>query len=198
MASAPPATKQDLETAHLLADAARDVALPLFRSRALATESKADTRFDPVTEADRAIEARMREILAERHPDDGIVGEEHGIVTGSSGRAWVIDPIDGTRAFISGLPVWGVLIGLRHYEGAVEHGRSILGILDQPYTGERFVGTASGGERRAELHRGAQMTPLGVRPCAALEAATLMCTTPALFEGNGERAAYDRVENAVR
>jgi histidinol phosphatase-like enzyme (inositol monophosphatase family) len=124
----------DLDVAHLMADAARAAILPHFRQIGLKAENKEAGSFDPVTIADRAAETAMREILAQHRPKDGIWGEEFGRQAGRSGRDWVLDPIDGTRGFISGTPTWGVLIALSDDSGPT------LGIIDQPYTGERFVG----------------------------------------------------------
>ncbi len=123
-----------LETAHALADAARRVTLSYFRGTDLATENKDDAGFDPVTRADREAEQAMRAVLAARRPADGILGEEFGTIQGTSGLTWVLDPIDGTRGFMSGTPTWGVLIALCDETGP------IMGIIDQPYIGERFVG----------------------------------------------------------
>jgi len=117
-----------------LADAARLATLRHFRRDDLMADNKESLRFDPVTEGDRAAEDAMRALLAELRPQDAILGEERGHKAGSSGLTWVLDPIDGTRSFMSGSPVWGVLIGLRDDEGP------ILGIIDQPYIGERFTG----------------------------------------------------------
>ncbi len=117
----------------LLADAASAAILPHFRT-VLPVDSKDDHRFDPVTIADRAAETAMRDMIGERFPRDGIVGEEHGNLNDGAERVWVLDPIDGTRSFIAGLPVWGVLIGLLH------RGAPVLGMMAQPFTGERFAG----------------------------------------------------------
>ena len=121
-------------TAHALADAARGAILPHFRATGLDAENKEAGGFDPVTVADHAAETAMREVLAQRRPQDGILGEEQGIVEGTSGLTWVLDPIDGTRGFLSGTPTWGVLIALSDESGPR------LGVIDQPYTGERFCG----------------------------------------------------------
>ncbi|MBU2992722.1 inositol monophosphatase family protein [Octadecabacter sp. 1_MG-2023] len=125
--------------AHALADAARAVILPLFRT-GIASDNKEAGGFDPVTEADRAAELAMRDVLARLRPDDGILGEEYGTKDGTSGLQWVLDPIDGTRGFISGTPTWGVLISVRDASGP------IYGIIDQPYIGERFEGGFGIGE----------------------------------------------------
>ncbi len=124
--------------AHLMADAARHVILPYFRSGALGTENKLAGDYDPVTLADRAAEQAMREILGEMRPDDAILGEEFGNKSGTSGLTWVLDPIDGTRGFVSGTPTWGVLIAVSDANGP------FYGIIDQPYIGERFEGAPDG------------------------------------------------------
>jgi 3'-phosphoadenosine 5'-phosphosulfate (PAPS) 3'-phosphatase len=114
------------ETAHALANAARAAVLPFFRSAGLVADNKhSDGAFDPVTEADRAAERAMRAILAEVCPEDGVLGEEFGEVTGQSGLTWVLDPIDGTRAFLSGSATWGVLVALSDDSGPV------YGLIDQ-------------------------------------------------------------------
>ncbi|MFK7744563.1 MAG: inositol monophosphatase family protein [Roseobacter sp.] len=120
--------------ANEMAEAARRAILPLFRSTDLAQDNKLAGGFDPVTEADRAAERAMRAILAEKRPKDAIFGEEYGRSDGTSGLTWVLDPIDGTRAFVSGTPTWGVLIAVSDDTGPV------YGMIDQPYIGERFSG----------------------------------------------------------
>ncbi len=117
----------------LLADAARPETLRYFR-KAIEADNKAVAAFDPVTEADRAAERAMREVLARERPDDAIFGEEYGAQDGTSGFVWVLDPIDGTRGYISGTPTWGVLIAVGDMNGPV------VGVVDQPYIGERFFG----------------------------------------------------------
>lgn len=128
-------TQQDLlRVAEALADAARAAVLPYFRADDLTADNKLSDGFDPVTEGDRAAERAMRDILAQRRPQDAILGEEYGHTAGESGLTWVLDPIDGTRAFLSGAPTWGVLIAVGEDNGPR------LGIIDQPYIGERFIG----------------------------------------------------------
>lgn len=161
--------------------------LPHFRSR-MAVENKLSGRaFDPVTVADRAAEEAMRRLLAERHPDHGILGEEFGRERLDAEHVWVLDPIDGTRAFISGLPVWGTLIGLKRA------GRPVLGMMHQPFTGERFAGDG----RRAWYRGPGGDRDLATRACGSLEEAVLFTTSPSLFTAE-ERPAYDRVESAVK
>jgi histidinol phosphatase-like enzyme (inositol monophosphatase family) len=187
LAASPALRAQLLRVAEALADIAAAHSLPLFRSRGLAVEDKGLARFDPVTEADRAAEAAMRAHLAETRPEDGVLGEEFGPRPGTSGLTWVIDPIDGTRAFVSGAPSWGTLIGLDAGAGPV------LGLVDQPFTGERFLG----GFGRAVLRRGGVERPLAVRPCDGLAAATLFTTFPEIGSP-AERAGFEAVRDRVR
>lgn len=176
-----------IDTAHLMADAARRAILPLFRTVGLTADNKRPADFDPVTEADRAAERAMRAVLAERRPDDGILGEEYGATQGSSGLTWILDPIDGTRAFICGAPSWGVLIGLSDGDGVV------YGLIDQPYTGERF----EGGFGIARLVGPHGERPLAVRRDVALAQALLMTTYPEVGQP-AEAEAFRRVAGQVR
>jgi histidinol phosphatase-like enzyme (inositol monophosphatase family) len=169
-----------------LANVAADSIMPHFRAGTAVTNKKSG-QFDPVTIADRSAEQVMRKLINATYPDHGIVGEEFGSERADAEFVWVLDPIDGTRSFITGVPVWGTLIGLKRA------GEPILGMMAQPFTGERFAG--DGSKAWYTGPRGAQ--PLKTRPCAALDLASLFTTTPALFQG-AERAAYDRVEAAVR
>lgn len=172
-------TQKDLlRVAECLADAAREAILPYFRQTALATDNKLSDGFDPVTEADRAAERAMRAILAAQRPEDAILGEEYGHQPGTSGLVWVLDPIDGTRAFISGTPTWGVLIAVGDDAGPK------LGVIDQPYIQERFVG----GFGRAVLEG-----PMGVRELSTgantdLSEAILFTTFPEVGSKEEERA----------
>lgn len=168
--------------AHLMADAARSVILPYFRGTDLDTQSKLAEGYDPVTVADRAAEEAMRQILAQHRPNDAILGEEFGPKTGTSGLKWVLDPIDGTRGFVSGTPTWGVLIALSNVDGP------FYGIIDQPYIGERFEGAPDG----------AVMTgPMGqhkLRTCAPrdLSKATILTTFPEVG-GQGDHDGFHAV-----
>ncbi|MEM9010428.1 MAG: inositol monophosphatase family protein [Pseudomonadota bacterium] len=169
-------------------DAARAPTLQHFRSAALVAENKAEGgAFDPVTAADRAAEAAMRDILARDRPADGILGEEFPAVPGTSGLTWVLDPIDGTRAYISGAPTWGVLVGLDAGAGP------ILGAIDQPWIGERFIG----GFGRATQQRDGSETPLATRPCATLAEAVLLTTFPEIGT-SAEREGFEAVRDRVR
>ncbi len=172
--------------AEAAADKARVETLGHFRSATLATESKT-VDFDPVTIADRNAEAAMREVIEKARPDDGILGEEHAEKIGSSGLTWVLDPIDGTRGYISGTPTWGVLVALSDVAGPK------LGLIDQPYIGERFMG----GGGRAHMTGPQGSAPLRVRATTNLSDATLFTTFPevgTLEEG----AAFRRVAEQVK
>ncbi|MGL4238893.1 inositol monophosphatase family protein [Tabrizicola sp.] len=155
-------------TAHELADVARVATLAYFRQPGLAAETKESQRFDPVTVADRLSEERMRAVLAKRRPDDGILGEEFGPVAGTSGLTWVLDPIDGTRGYLSGTPTWGVLIAVRDAAGP------LYGIIDQPYIGERF----EGGLGLARMTGPMGEAALAVRPPRPLSDAIVFSTFP--------------------
>lgn len=169
-----------------LANAASDSIMPHFRAN-LAVEDKGSDRFDPVTAADRDAELAMRKLIKASFPDHGIVGEEFGPEREDADFVWVLDPIDGTRSFISGLPVWGTLIGL------IKDGKPLLGMMAQPFTGERFAGDGS----RAWYTGPGGPRPLSARPCPTLDRATLFTTSPALFNP-ADRADYDRIEAAAR
>ncbi len=169
-----------------MADAAAAAIMPHFRA-ATAVENKGADHFDPVTIADRAAEEAMRALISAEFPNHGIIGEEFGNDRPDAEFVWVLDPIDGTRAFISGLPLWGVLIGLKR------DGVPILGMMAQPFTGERFAGDG----QRAWYKGPPRDAPLKTRRCAALSDATLLSTTPAMFKGD-DRSAYDRLERQVR
>lgn len=175
--------------AEAMADAAARETMARFRTPMVAADKGGPNGgFDPVTEADRAAEAAMRAVLAVRRPADGIVGEEEAERPGTSGLAWVIDPIDGTRAFLAGAPTWGTLIACGH-EGAVP----ILGILDQPHIGERFAGGPDG----ATLTRGTVVKRLATRQIAGLDEAILFTTFPEVGTPE-EGAAFARVARAAR
>jgi histidinol phosphatase-like enzyme (inositol monophosphatase family) len=175
-----------LPLAMRLADAARAASLPHFRSSA-APDNKSSTGYDPVTEADRAAERAMRELIASERPNDGVAGEEYGSSPGTSGLIWHLDPIDGTRAFISGLPSWCVLIGL------AKEGRAILGVIDQPWLDERYVGV--GDEAWLDC-RGAR-THLKTRDCPALREAILSTTDPFILTAP-ERGAFEHLRATAR
>lgn len=175
-------TPRFLAFADTLADAARSATLPYFRAQHSVTNKLTDGRFDPVTEADQAAERAMLALIEREFPDHGVLGEEYGERESKSGYQWILDPIDGTRAFISGLPTWGVLIGL-YYEG-----QPLIGVMDQPFTEERYRGWMDGAD--AKTRTGTR--PLTTRACASLSEATLSTTDPYLFRGE-EAEAFARV-----
>lgn len=177
---------RDLEIARRLADAAREAALPFFR-QPLEIDNKETAGFDPVTAADRAAETAMRVILDQVCPDDGICGEEFGTKPSRNDREWVLDPVDGTRAFISGLPTWTVLIAL-----AVS-GRPRIGVIDQPHLGERFSGWPGG----AVYERGGEVQPLTSRRSTTLETALMATTDPYLFDVE-EAPVFEDLRGKVR
>jgi histidinol phosphatase-like enzyme (inositol monophosphatase family) len=161
--------------------------LPFFRSK-LATDDKSRGGvFDPVTEADRAGEAAMRQLIKRTFPTHGIVGEEFGSEDEDAEYVWVLDPIDGTRAFIAGLPLWGTLIGL------MRQGAPVYGLMHQPFTGEFFFGDGSG----ASLRNHHSERRLTTRRCASLGEAIISTTSPKLFDPPA-LAAYERVERETR
>jgi histidinol phosphatase-like enzyme (inositol monophosphatase family) len=170
-----------------VADAARVATLRHFRAAGLTADSKEDARFDPVTVADRLSEDMMREILARRRPQDGILGEERPAVAGTSGLTWVLDPIDGTRGYLSGTPTWGVLISVADAQGP------IYGLIDQPFIGERF----EGGLGRAEVNGPMGRFPLRTRGPRPLSETILFSTFPEVGTPE-EGAAFRRLVPQVR
>ena len=174
--------------AHRLADASGTVIRPYFRQRIEVSHKQGKHAFDPVTEADRGAEKALRDLIGRERPDDAILGEEFGETKGTSGYRWVLDPVDGTRAFITGRHEWGSLIALEDKDVPV------LGILDQPVLGERFVGVGG----TAHLVQAGQRTPLKTRACATLSDAILCATDPADYFSHPELAAFARVKDKVR
>jgi myo-inositol-1(or 4)-monophosphatase len=179
-----------LETAHALADASGAAIMPHFR-RSLTVENKARSGkpFDPVTTADKAAERAIRKALAARHPEHGIFGEEYGRQQGDSTYTWVIDPIDGTKAFITGTPLWGTLIGLQ-----LEH-RAILGLMDQPFTGERIW---SDGKSATWRSPGGKTKRIKTRACPRLEDAIVATTNPDLLAPGVERGTFEAIKMRAR
>ncbi len=169
-----------------LADAAKGETLPRFRT-GISVVNKAAGGFDPVTEGDRAAETAIRALIEARFPEHGILGEEHENIGLDREHVWVIDPIDGTRAFISGLPVWGTLIGFR------SNGRATMGMMDQPFIGERYF--ADGNRSWYSGPDGERQ--ISVRDCGSLSDAILFTTSPHIFEGD-DLKRYRAVEEKVR
>jgi inositol-phosphate phosphatase/L-galactose 1-phosphate phosphatase/histidinol-phosphatase len=177
IAPRPAASAADVALIHRLADAAGAVIRPHFRTR-IAIEAKADA--SPVTVADRDAEAAIRAILRAERPGDGIWGEEFPEESGSGSRTWVIDPIDGTQAFVAGRPLFGTLIAL------LDDGVPVLGVIDQCIARDRWIGIAG----RATTLNGVAVT---TRPCARLGLARAATTSPYLFRHDDDRQAFQRL-----
>jgi myo-inositol-1(or 4)-monophosphatase len=169
-----------------LAAAAGETILPFFRT-ALAVENKKAGGFDPVTAADRAAESAMRALIRKTFPSHGIIGEEYGAEQIGAEYVWVLDPIDGTKSFITGMVAWGTLIGLMRF------GEPVFGMMSQPFTRERFTGDGGAAHYRGPSGN----RELRVRECASLENAILTTTSPLLMNA-ADRALFKRVEDVVR
>ena len=179
-------TEYELFAVELAREAAR-VSLPWFRGACEEEDKGGPTGFDPVTRADREAEAAIRRRIADRYPGHGVIGEEYGEDRPDAEHVWILDPIDGTRAFIAGLPLWTNLIAMR------TAGRPAVGVIGQPYLDEIFIGGPSG----ARLLKGDRQTPLHVRACAHLNTALIATTDPDLFTG-AELGAWTQVRAAAR
>ena len=173
-----------IAAAEAAADVAGAVVRPFFRA-GVAADAKSDR--SPVTIADRTSELAMRAVLSERFPDHGILGEEFGLDRPDAPLRWVLDPIDGTRAFITGRPTFGILIAL------LENDRPILGVIDQPVTGERWIGAVG----QTTVFRGNFSGRVGCRPCPTLADAELSCTSPEMLEG-ADMPRWKRLASKVR
>jgi myo-inositol-1(or 4)-monophosphatase len=170
-----------------LAQASAEVILPFFR-RNIQVDVKSGAVWDPVTEGDRAGERIMRAMIEERYPDHGINGEEYGIKPSRSGFTWVLDPVDGTRAFITGMPTWATLIGLNFED------RPMVGVMNQPFVGETFYGSPDGAW---SLYRGASAR-LRTRAARPLAQAALTTTAPELYRSAAEKAVLRRLTGATQ
>ncbi|KAA5803933.1 inositol monophosphatase family protein [Alkalicaulis satelles] len=173
-----------------LADTARPLALRHFRT-GIGADSKgaaSGAAYDPVTIADRDIETALRALIAQHRPGDGVLGEEHAASPSRTGRTYVIDPIDGTRAYIAGLPTWCVLIALNDANGP------LASVIDQPFTGERFLGITG---QSAWLDHQGERTPLATRPVTRLDEMIISTTDPGLFAG-AEAEAFSRLAAQAR
>ena len=164
------------------------VALRYFRQPLEVENKLAEGNFDPVTCADRAVEAFLREELGRRFPDFGVIGEEDGVTPGTSDINWVIDPIDGTKAFISGFPTWGILLGLQQGD------QVLVGLMHQPVTGELFYGSAAGAFLQ---HNGATIA-IQTRQSTHLEEALLYCTHESMFANEDNLARFRQVAAQAR
>jgi len=184
-----PSAADLLDFAHALADLSGAAILRHFRRPIVVRNKSGTAAFDPVTVADRAAERAIRAAIAKRFQEHGILGEEFAPRAGTSRYQWVVDPIDGTRAFIMGSPLWGTLIGL------VEDGTPVLGLMNQPFTGERFWA-----DRRSARMRGpnGKTRKLRTRRCAGLADAVLTSTHPDLFTSPAEVEGFARVKARAR
>lgn len=178
--------------AHRLADISGAVIRLYFRAPIDVTAKAAMINgkpvFDPVTEADKGAERAIRAVIDAERPDDGILGEEYGEKPGKNGLRWVLDPVDGTRTFINGRHEWGTLISLE------DNGAPVLGMIDQPWLGERFIGVNG----TAALHEKGEIKPLAVRACEKLSDAVLCACTPDAFHRPGTWDAFQRVKAEAR
>lgn len=169
-----------------IAAAAAQETLPRFRQAGL-VDNKLTSGFDPVTEADRQAEQSIRALIRETYPQHGILGEEFGLENSDAQYRWVIDPIDGTRSFISGMPLWGTLVGL------TDNGDAVAGMMSQPFIGELFW--CDGERSHYEGPHGSKQ--IAASKITDVTAATLCTTTPAMFTDE-RKLAYDRLEGAVQ
>ncbi len=180
-------TMELIELAKSVAERGGNEALKYFRHVGLRVTNKALTSYDPVTGADLAAEDQMRSMIMRERPDDKIIGEERGVIEGTSDFTWHLDPIDGTRAYIAGIPVWTVLVSVSKNEVP------ILGVIHQPFMQEFFIG----GLGKSKYIRNDFVTDISVRECKSLNVAFLSTTFPEI--GNlSEQKAFEAVEKEVR
>ena len=184
-----PSYKALLDFAHELADTSGEILRPYFRKRINVENKAGKGAYDPVSAADRAAERALAGAIAKRWPDHGIVGEEYGSHNEDAALRWIVDPIDGTRAFIMGSPLWGTLIGFMDGE------EPLLGMMDQPFTRERFWA----GPKASYLAIGdGKARRIATRACASLDEAVLSTTHPDLFQPGKEIAAFMRLKAKAR
>jgi len=169
-----------------LASLSGETILPFFRT-ALSVTDKGNGQFDPVTAADHAAENAMRALIRQTFPEHGVIGEEFGSDRADAEYVWVLDPIDGTKSFMAGMPAWGTLIALTRF------GEPVFGLMNQPFIGERF----SGDGMAASYQGPAGNRELRVRACETLADAVLFTTSPLLMN-DADREAFGKVEAAVR
>jgi len=175
-----------------MASAARAITLPLFVDPPMA-RNKAETGYDPVTQADIDAEKRLRELISDAFPQDGITGEEFEDVHGHNEWLWTLDPIDGTRGFMAGIPVWSTLIAVSHQD------RPVLGLIDIPAQDKKFWGRIMGQDHnRAWLEQAGRETMLTCRKAASLSESVLGCTEPFGMFTSGELNAYAALRRNIR
>jgi histidinol-phosphatase len=178
-----------LEFAHLLADISAAAILPYFRKPLIIKNKAGQSGFDPVTSADRAAERAIRKAVRQHFPDHGLIGEEFGAIAGGGRYKWLIDPIDGTRAFITGSPLWGTLIGL------LDEGTPIVGLMNQPFTGERCWSQG----RQARWRGGdGKVRRIKTRACARLADGILTATHPDMFAPPAAAARFAVLKSRAR
>jgi len=170
-----------------LATVSGEAILPYFRTSLSVEDKSRGGAFDPVTAADRAAESAMRVMISANFPDHGIIGEEFGAERPDADYVWVLDPIDGTKSFISGMPAWGTLIALTH------QGAPVLGLVHQPFVGDRVSGDGASARYRGPAGERALL----VRSCETLAQAVLYTTSPRLMKTD-DRRRFERVEEMVR
>lgn len=179
-----------LQIAQLAADAARPVTCGYFRQPMRVENKASGSGFDPVTLADREAELAIRDVLRSQTPHIGFYGEEHEAVSDGGALMWIVDPIDGTRAFMSGMPLWGTLIGL--YNGE----RSVLGLMDQPVLDERYIGYLDAA--RLISSNNLLNTNLSTRSIPSVHDAVAYCTTPDMFSNRAANACFVELKNTVK
>lgn len=180
-----------LALARGLADHARTLTLPLFKSGMVVENKAGGSDFDPVTNADKDAEAALRELIIAAYPEDAIIGEEFADRPGASGYSWTLDPIDGTRGFVAGIPVWSTLIAVSH------HDMPLIGIIDLPAmgrAGERYIGMPG----RAICEDADGTRTLTARKCPSMNDIILGCTEPLAMFTQGERASYEMIRRTAR
>ena len=177
-----------LSLALKLADHARTLTLPLFAGDMVVENKASGADYDPVTNADKDAEAALRVMIADAFPDDAIIGEEFDDVAGSSDFTWTLDPIDGTRAFVAGIPVWSTLIAVSHKDVPV------IGIIDLPALDQRYIGEPGAAYREDERGR----AKLSTRPCSDIRDCILGCTEPLSMFTPGERGSYEMIRRTAR
>lgn len=187
MTTCPAETSELIAFARQLGDAAAAASLPLFRAP-LVVDDKGGEVFDPVTEADRGAERAIRALITERYPTHGVIGEEFGSMMSDAPLTWVIDPIDGTRAFVAGMPTWTTLIGL------LKDGEPHMGVVQQPFVGERFIGSAEG----AYVEHAGRSRRLAVSAVTEIGSAVMATTSPEIFRSSQEADCLTRLRAATR
>ena len=177
-----------LEVACRIADAARNVTLDAYHHGPIAENKSTGSDFDPVTATDLACEKRIRELLADEYAQDGIVGEEFADQISQNGWRWCVDPIDGTRAFVAGIPVWSTLIGVFFDD------EPVIGVIDHPALDQRFIGAHG----KAWRYSNGDKTRIKTRKCAGINEAILSCTEPMAMFDQQQLKAYETIRRTAQ